>query len=166
MYTLFRKELSTFLSSLIGYTVIIVFLLVNGLFLWVFPQQFNIFDYGFASLDNYFTLAPWVFLFLIPAITMRSFVEELKAGTMEMLLTKPITEPGALTSVCFSSAPVLRPSGYLHRPYPETRSFHSLLLFSCADLFTSVSILSIIFRCLAPLVYLSASLELMPIMPE
>ena len=92
MYTLFRKELSTFLSSLIGYTVIIVFLLVNGLFLWVFPQQFNIFDYGFASLDNYFTLAPWVFLFLIPAITMRSFAEELKAGTMEMLLTKPITE--------------------------------------------------------------------------
>ena len=92
MYTLFRKELSTFLSSLIGYTVIIVFLLVNGLFLWIFPQQFNIFDYGFASLDNYFTLAPWVFLFMIPAITMRSFVEELKAGTMEMLLTKPITE--------------------------------------------------------------------------
>ena len=92
MYTLLRKELSTFLSSLIGYTVIIVFLMVNGLFLWVFPQQFNIFDYGFASLDNYFTLAPWVFLFLIPAITMRSFAEEHKAGTMEMLLTKPITE--------------------------------------------------------------------------
>ena len=92
MYTLLRKELSTFLSSLIGYTVIIVFLMVNGLFLWVFPQQFNIFDYGFASLDNYFTLAPWVFLFLIPAITMRSFAEEHKAGTMELLLTKPITE--------------------------------------------------------------------------
>ena len=92
MYTLLRKEISTFLSSLVGYTVIIVFLLVNGLFLWVFPQQFNIFDYGFASLDNYFTLAPWVFLFLIPAITMRSFAEEHKAGTMELLLTKPITE--------------------------------------------------------------------------
>jgi len=92
MYTLLRKEISTFLSSLIGYTVIIVFLLVNGLFLWVFPQQFNIFDFGFASLDNYFTLAPWVFLFLIPAITMRSFAEEHKAGTMEMLLTKPITK--------------------------------------------------------------------------
>ena len=115
MYTLFRKELSTFLSSLIGYTVIIVFLLVNGLFLWVFPQQFNIFDYGFASLDNYFTLAPWVFLFLIPAITMRSFAEELKAGTMEMLLTKPITEfeiilakyLAALVLVLFAILPTL-----------------------------------------------------------
>jgi len=77
---------------LIGYAVIIVFLLVNGLFLWVFPQQFNILDYGFASIDNYFMLAPWVFLFLIPAITMRSFAEEHKAGTMEMLLTKPVTD--------------------------------------------------------------------------
>ncbi len=92
MYTLLRKEISSFLSSLTGYTVIIVFLLVNGLFLWVFPQQFNIFDYGFASIDTYFMLAPWVFLFLIPAITMRSFAEEQKSGTMEMLLTKPITE--------------------------------------------------------------------------
>lgn len=92
MYTLLRKEISTFLSSLIGYAVIIVFLLVNGLFLWVFPLQFNILDYGFASIDNYFMLAPWVFLFLIPAITMRSFAEEHKTGTMEMLLTKPISD--------------------------------------------------------------------------
>jgi ABC-2 type transport system permease protein len=92
MYTLFRKEISTFLSSLVGYTVIIVFLLVNGLFLWIFPQQFNILDFGFASLDNYFMLAPWVFLFLIPAITMRSFAEEQKTGTMEMLLTKPVSD--------------------------------------------------------------------------
>jgi len=92
MYTLLRKEISTFLSSLIGYAVIIVFLLINGLFLWVFPLQFNILDYGYASIDNYFMLAPWVFLFLIPAITMRSFAEEHKTGTMEMLLTKPITD--------------------------------------------------------------------------
>lgn len=92
MYTLLRKEISTFLSSLIGYAVIIVFLLINGLFLWVFPLQFNILDYGFAGIDNYFMLAPWVFLFLIPAITMRSFAEEHRAGTMEMLLTKPISD--------------------------------------------------------------------------
>ncbi|MEI6061283.1 MAG: gliding motility-associated ABC transporter permease subunit GldF, partial [Bacteroidota bacterium] len=84
MYTLLRKEISTFLNSLIGYAVIIVFLLVNGLFLWVFPMQFNILDYGFASIDNYFMLAPWVFLFLIPAITMRSFADEKKAGTIEL----------------------------------------------------------------------------------
>jgi len=80
------------LSSLIGYAVIIVYLLVNGLFLWVFPMQFNILDYGFASLENYFMLAPWVFMFLIPAITMRSFAEEHKTGTMEILLTKPVTD--------------------------------------------------------------------------
>jgi len=92
MYTLLRKEISSFLSSLTGYVVIIVFLLVNGLFLWVFPQEFNVLDFGFASLDNYFMLAPWVFLFLIPAITMRSFAEEQKSGTMEILLTKPVTE--------------------------------------------------------------------------
>ena len=92
MYTLLHKEISSFLSSLVGYTVIIVYLLVNGLFLWVFPQQFNILDYGFATLDNYFLLAPWVFMFLIPAITMRSFADEKKSGTIELLLTRPLTD--------------------------------------------------------------------------
>jgi len=92
MLSLLRKEINSFLSSLIGYTVILVFLLINGLFLWVFPQQFNILDFGFASIDNYFMLAPWVFLFLIPAITMRSFAEEHKAGTLEILFTKPISD--------------------------------------------------------------------------
>ena len=115
MYTLLRKEISSFLSSLIGYTVIIVFLLVNGLFLWVFPQQFNILDYGFASIDTYFMLAPWVFMFLIPAITMRSFAEEQRAGTLEILFTKPITDLGiimakylaAVVLVLFSVLPTL-----------------------------------------------------------
>jgi ABC-2 type transport system permease protein len=92
MFTLLRKEISSFLSSLIGYAVIIVFLLINGLFLWVFPLEFNILDYGFASIENLFMLAPWVFLFLIPAITMRSFAEEQKSGTMELLLTKPLSD--------------------------------------------------------------------------
>jgi ABC-2 type transport system permease protein len=69
-----------------------VFLLINGLFLWVFPMGFNIVDYGYASLDNLFTLSPFVFLFLIPAITMRSFADEKRSGTIEMLLTKPITD--------------------------------------------------------------------------
>ena len=115
MYTLLRKEISSFLSSLIGYTVIIVFLLVNGLFLWVFPQQFNILDYGFSSIDTYFMLAPWVFLFLIPAITMRSFAEEQRAGTLEILFTKPVTDLGiimakylaAVVLVLFSVLPTL-----------------------------------------------------------
>lgn len=94
MYALFRKEVSAFLSSFIGYAVIIVFLLINGMFLWIFEQDFNILDYGFASLDNYFMLAPWVLMFLIPAITMRSFADEYRSGTIEVLLTKPISDRG------------------------------------------------------------------------
>lgn len=92
MLTLLRKEISGFFSSLIGYIVIAVFLLINGLFLWVFPLQFNILDFGYASLEHLFMLAPVVFLFLIPAITMRMFAEEKRAGTIEMLMTKPLTD--------------------------------------------------------------------------
>jgi ABC-2 type transport system permease protein len=90
--TLLKKEISSFLSSLIGYIVITVFLLINGLFLWVFQGDFNILDFGYANLDGLFMIAPFVFLFLIPAITMRSFAEEKRTGTMELLLTKPLTE--------------------------------------------------------------------------
>lgn len=92
MFTLFKKEISSFLNSLLGYIVIIVFLLVNGLFLWVFPLESNIPDFGYANLDGLFTLAPFVFLFLIPAITMRFFAEEKKSGTLELLVTKPLTD--------------------------------------------------------------------------
>jgi ABC-2 type transport system permease protein len=90
--TLLKKEISSFLSSLIGYIVITVFLLINGLFLWVFQGDFNILDFGYANLDGLFMIAPFVFLFLIPAITMRSFAEEKRTGTMELILTKPLTE--------------------------------------------------------------------------
>jgi ABC-2 type transport system permease protein len=90
--TLLKKEISSFLSSLIGYIVITVFLLINGLFLWVFQGDFNILDFGYANLDGLFMIAPFVFLFLIPAITMRLFAEEKRTGTMELLLTKPLTE--------------------------------------------------------------------------
>jgi ABC-2 type transport system permease protein len=92
MVTLLVKEINAFLSSLIGYIVITVFLLINGLFLWVFPMEFNIIDYGYASIDGLFMLAPFVFLFLIPAITMRSFADENKSGTIELLVTKPISD--------------------------------------------------------------------------
>lgn len=92
MYTLFKKEISSFLNSLLGYVVIAVFLLVNGLFLWVFPLESNILDFGYANLDGLFLLAPFVFLFLIPAITMRFFAEEKKSGTIELLMTKPLTD--------------------------------------------------------------------------
>lgn len=92
MYALFKKEISNFLSSLIGIMVIVVFLLVTGLFLWVFQSDFNLLSYGYANLDGLFVLAPWVFLFLVPAVTMRSFAEENRTGTIEMLLTKPLSD--------------------------------------------------------------------------
>lgn len=98
MYTLLKKEISVFLSSLIGYIVIAVFLLINGLFIWIFPMEFNILMYGYASLDGLFIIAPFVFLFLIPAITMRLFADERRSGTMELLLTKPVSDMQIIVS--------------------------------------------------------------------
>lgn len=92
MFTLLKKELSSFFSSLIGYLTIIVFLVLTGLMLWVFKGDFNILDYGFAGMDGLFVIGPFLYLFLIPAITMRMFAEEKKNGTMELLLTKPLSE--------------------------------------------------------------------------
>ncbi len=91
MIAITKREIQAFFSSATGYLVIAVFLLVNGLFLWVFQGQYNIFDNGFADLSAFFNLAPWVFLFLIPAITMRSFSDEARIGTLELLLTKPLS---------------------------------------------------------------------------
>ena len=92
MFTLFKKELSSFFSSLIGYLTIVVFLALTGLMLWVFKSDFNILDYGYAGMDGLFIIGPFLYLFLIPAITMRMFAEEKKNGTMELLLTKPLSE--------------------------------------------------------------------------
>lgn len=92
MLTLIGKEVKAFLSSLVGYVVIIVFLIINSLVLWVFPGNYNVLDGGYANFDSLFIIAPIVFLFLIPAITMRSFAEEKRTGTIELLLTKPLTD--------------------------------------------------------------------------
>lgn len=92
MYSLFKKEIKTFLGSLIGYLAIWVFLLVTGLFLWVFPGMYNIPDNGYATLNGLFELAPWLYLFLIPAITMRFFADEKRSGTLETLLTRPVSD--------------------------------------------------------------------------
>lgn len=91
MRSILIKELNSFFSSPIGYLVIGVYLVINGLFLWVFKGEFNILHAGFADLNSYFFLAPWIFIFLIPAITMRSFSEEINTGTIEIITTKPIT---------------------------------------------------------------------------
>src|SRR5688572_23159184 len=95
MFTLYFKEIQSFLSSLIGYIAISVFITLIGIFMWVIPTEgggYNVLDNGFANIDPLFMLAPWVYLFLIPAITMRSFSEEKKAGTIELLLTRPLTD--------------------------------------------------------------------------
>lgn len=89
MRSIYFKELNAFLSSLSGYVVLLVFIVAAGLFLWVLPDT-NILDYGYASMEQFFRLAPWLLLFLIPAVTMRSFAEESGKGTMEWLFTKPL----------------------------------------------------------------------------
>ena len=91
MWSICKKELHQFFSNLSGYIAIILFLLVNGLFLFVLKDS-NIFDFGYASLDTFFELAPWIFIFLVPAITMRSLSEEFKTGTFEILQTRPLTK--------------------------------------------------------------------------
>ena len=91
MLAILKKEINTFFASPIGYLVIGVFLILNGLFLWVFKGEFNILDNGLANLSSFFLLAPWILIFLVPAVTMRSFSDEKKQGTLELLLTKPIS---------------------------------------------------------------------------
>ncbi len=90
MWSICKKELRQFFSSLTGYIAIVVFLLVNGLMLFFFKGDDNILDFGYATLDRFFQLAPWILLLLIPAISMRSFADEFKGGTFEILQTRPL----------------------------------------------------------------------------
>src|SRR5215210_2012997 len=114
MFSITKKELNQFFSSLTGYITIILFLLVNGLFLFVLKDS-NLFDFGYATLDKFFALAPWIFLFLIPAVTMRTISDEFKTGTFEILQTRPLTKWqivwgkyfAILTVILFSLLPTL-----------------------------------------------------------
>ncbi len=114
MYSIFKKEVNLFLSSLVGQIALIIFFLATGLFIWVFPET-NVLDYGFATLQQLFVTGPWVFMFLIPAITMRSFSEEISTGTFELLATRPVRDIeiifgkylAALMLVLFSLIPTL-----------------------------------------------------------
>jgi len=92
MFTLLKKEINSFFSSITGYIVIIVFLAINSLFMWVFSGNNNIIEGGYATLDSLFSIAPWVFLFLVPAVTMRMFADEKKSGTIEILFTRPLSD--------------------------------------------------------------------------
>ena len=92
MFYIFKKEFRSFFSNATGYIVIGIFLLLTSLLLWVIPGQYNIFETGYAQLDGLFYLAPWLFLMLCPAITMRFFAEEKQSGTWELLTTKPLSK--------------------------------------------------------------------------
>jgi ABC-2 type transport system permease protein len=91
MKAILLREIKSFFGSPIGYLVIALFLILNGLFLWVFEGEYNILNTGFADMTPFFTLSPWILIFLIPAVTMRSFSDEKKQGTLELLLTKPLS---------------------------------------------------------------------------
>lgn len=106
MWAVCKKELGQYFSSLTAYIAIVVFLLLNGLFLFVFPDT-NVFDYGYATLEKFFELAPWILLLLVPAITMRSFSDEFRAGTFEILRTRPITSWQVLLGKYFGSLVVV-----------------------------------------------------------
>lgn len=101
MFIIFLKEVKSLLNSLIAYVVIGVFLTGIGLLMWVFPET-NVLDYGYADMETLFSLGPYVFMFLIPALTMRIFAEEKKSGTMELLFTKPLSDWQILLGKYFS----------------------------------------------------------------
>ncbi len=106
MWSICKKELHQFFSNLTGYIAIILFLLVNGIFLFVLKDS-NLFDFGYATLDKFFELSPWILIFLVPAITMRSLSEEFKTGTFEILKTKPLSNWQIVAGKYFSILAVM-----------------------------------------------------------
>lgn len=102
MRSIFIKEINSFFSSIVGYVAILVFLVACGLFLWVFEDS-GILSYGYATLDRFFEMAPWLLILLIPAITMRSFSDEFKGGTIEWLSTKPLKDTDIILGKYFAS---------------------------------------------------------------
>jgi len=107
MYSLYRKEIKSYLSSLIGYIFIGVFLTIAGLFIWVFPNINNVLYSNVASLQGLFNTSKFLFLFLVPAITMRTFAEEKHRGTLELLLTKPLTDSQIIAAKFLASLTLL-----------------------------------------------------------
>ncbi|HSO77706.1 MAG TPA: gliding motility-associated ABC transporter substrate-binding protein GldG [Bacteroidales bacterium] len=103
MFTLFRKEISGFFSSLTGYVVVIAFLLANSLIMWIMPGQWNLLDSGYAGLDTLFVISPWLFLFLVPAVTMRLIAEEKRQGTHELLRSRPLGEGAIIYGKFFAA---------------------------------------------------------------
>lgn len=92
MLAIYRREISSFFTGMTGYIVIFVYLLINSLFMWILPGEWNILNSAYASLEPLFVISPWVFLFLVSAVTMRMVAEEKRSGTMELLLSRPLSE--------------------------------------------------------------------------
>ena len=103
MKAIFIRELQNFFSSLTGYVIAILFLILTGLFLWVLPGNANILDSGYATLEPLFYISPWLFLFLVPSATMRMFADEKKSGTIELILTRPISDSALVLGKFFAS---------------------------------------------------------------
>jgi len=95
MWAIWRREWNGFLNSLVAYIAMVVFLLITGLFIWVFPD-YSILEFGYAQLDQLFVIGPWVLMFLVPAVTMRFFSEEKRSGTAELLFTRPVSTTGVV----------------------------------------------------------------------
>ena len=91
MRSIFIKEINSFFSSIVGYVALLVFLVACSLFLWIIPN-YSILEYGYASMERFFEIAPWLLLLLVPAVTMRSFADEYRTGTIEWLSTKPVSD--------------------------------------------------------------------------
>ena len=102
MLSIFKKEIHSFFSSIVGYLAMLIFIIACGLFLWVVPSS-SILDFGYASMDRFFELAPWFLLLLIPSVTMRAFAEEFRTGTIEWLSTKPIATTNIVLGKYFAS---------------------------------------------------------------
>ncbi|WP_101260000.1 gliding motility-associated ABC transporter permease subunit GldF [Labilibaculum filiforme] len=107
MLPLLSKEIRTFFSSISGYLILSIFLIATGLFVWVFPGNSNPLDSGDANLNVLFEMAPWIYLFLIPAVCMRFFAEEKKQGTIELLMTRPISDMGIVLAKYFAGLTIV-----------------------------------------------------------
>ncbi len=107
MFSIFNKEIKSFFGSLTGYIVVGIFLILTNLFLWVIPGEYNIPESGYANVDGLFTIAPWLFLFLCPAVAMRAFAEEKQSGTWELIITKPLSSWQIVLGKYFASVVVV-----------------------------------------------------------
>lgn len=106
MRSIYIKEINSFFSSIVGYVVLLVFLVACSLFLWIIPH-YSILEYGYASMERFFEIAPWLLFLLVPAVTMRSFADEFRTGNIEWLATKPVTDVEIILGKYFATVTLI-----------------------------------------------------------